>query len=65
MNARAWRDVWRRAVTGARRIVGIPDYDAYIAHLRAHHPDRSAPTRAAFFAERQRARYRSGGGRCC
>jgi len=55
---------WRRLVAVARAIAGVPDYDAYVAHLRAHHPERAVPTRAAFFAERQEARYRSGG-RCC
>jgi uncharacterized short protein YbdD (DUF466 family) len=56
---------WRRCVFAARRIVGVPDYDAYVAHVRARHPERPLPTRADFFAERQRARYRRGGGRCC
>ena len=56
---------WHRAVASARRIVGIPDYEAYIAHLRARHPERAVPTKAAFFAERERARYGRSGGRCC
>jgi uncharacterized short protein YbdD (DUF466 family) len=56
---------WRRAVVIARRTIGIPDYDAYVAHLRAHHPEREIPDYAEFFAERQQARYRGGGGRCC
>lgn len=60
---RVWR-AWRVLVAAARRIAGIPDYDAYVAHLRSHHPGRAIPTAAAFFAERQQARYRSGQ-RCC
>ena len=56
---------WRRAVAIARRMIGVPDYEAYVAHLRAHHPERAVPDYAEFFAERQRARYRAGGGRCC
>ena len=59
------RKIWRASATNARRIIGIPDYDAYVAHLRARHPGRPIPNRAAFFAERQRARYSGGGGRCC
>ena len=58
-----WR-IWSDCASAARRIIGIPDYDAYVAHLHARHPDRPIPTRAEFFAERQQARYR-GGGRCC
>jgi uncharacterized short protein YbdD (DUF466 family) len=61
----ALRKVWRDCAAAVRRIIGIPDYDAYIAHLRMRHPDRPIPTQAEFFAERQRARYRAGGGRCC
>ena len=30
--------VWRRAVQTARLMVGIPDYDTYVAHRRAQHP---------------------------
>jgi uncharacterized short protein YbdD (DUF466 family) len=56
--------VWHRAVVAARRIVGIPDYEAYVAHVRTRHPERAVLSRAEFFADRQRARY-SGGGRCC
>lgn len=56
---------WRRIVVAARRIAGIPDYETYVAHLRSCHPERTIPTPAAFFAERQRARYRAGAGRCC
>jgi len=55
---------WRTLVAAARRIAGIPDYDAYVAHLASHHPERAIPTAAEFFAERQQARYRSGQ-RCC
>ena len=57
--------ICRDCATYTRRIIGIPDYDAYVAHLRERHPDRPIPNRAAFFAERQRARYSGGGGRCC
>ncbi len=56
---------WRKAVRIGRRIVGVPDYERYVAHLREHHPGRAIPSYAEFFAERQRARYRGGGGGCC
>jgi uncharacterized short protein YbdD (DUF466 family) len=52
-------------VQTARLCCGVPDYDAYVRHLRAHHPDRADPTYAAFFRERQAARYGGLGGRCC
>lgn len=59
------RAAWWRAVQTARLCCGVPDYDAYVRHLREHHPGRSVPTYAAFFRERQEARYKGTGGRCC
>jgi len=47
-------------------MVGVPDYDAYLRHMRAHHPDRTPMNRTAFFRERQEARYGGkNGGKCC
>jgi uncharacterized short protein YbdD (DUF466 family) len=49
-------------------MVGVPDYDAYVQHMRLTHPDQPVMTYEEFFRERQEARY--GGadgrpGRCC
>lgn len=53
-----------RRLMGA--FVGMPDYDAYVAHIRAHHPDREVMDRKTFFRNRQEARYGKGsGGKCC
>ncbi|WP_022683718.1 YbdD/YjiX family protein [Sphingobium bisphenolivorans] len=50
----------------ARMMVGVPDYDAYLRHMRDHHPDRSPMDRTAFFRDRQEARYGGkNGGKCC
>lgn len=50
----------------ARLMVGQPSYDAYLAHMAAHHPDREPLTRTAFFRNREQARYAGkGGGKCC
>jgi uncharacterized short protein YbdD (DUF466 family) len=57
--------VWHRLVQTARLSCGVPDYDVYVAHLRSHHPERKIPTYAEFFRERQAARYKGTGGRCC
>jgi len=46
-------------------MLGVPDYDAYVDHLRTAHPDRLPLTRDAFFAARQKARFDAGGLRCC
>ena len=49
--------LWRWAVQSARLMVGVPDYEVYIAHRRAHHPTEPIMSYAEFFRERQRARY--------
>ena len=60
--------VWRWTVQTARLMVGVPDYDNYVAHRRAHHPDQPVMSYAEFFRERQMARYACEKGRfkgCC
>lgn len=54
-----------KLVETARLMVGLPSYDAYLSHMAAHHPERTPMDRTAFFRNRQDARYRGGGGRCC
>jgi uncharacterized short protein YbdD (DUF466 family) len=49
----------------ARLMVGMPDYDTYVAHVKATHPDRPVMSYEEFFRERQEARYNGGTGRCC
>lgn len=56
---------WDRARETARRMIGVPDYAAYLRHQRAHHPDAVPLDYAAFFERAQAARYRGAGGRCC
>ena len=59
--------LWAGAAQMARLMVGIPDYDTYVAHRRATHPGEAVMTYEEFFAERQAARYAVGNGRfrCC
>lgn len=50
----------------ARLMVGMPDYDAYVAHMTQHHPEGVVMTRTQFFRDRQEARYGGkNGGKCC
>jgi uncharacterized short protein YbdD (DUF466 family) len=46
-------------------IIGVPDYDRYVRHLRERHPDAPVPCRRDFERERLRARYERPGSRCC
>jgi len=63
--AEALRRSWHVAVRSARLAVGVPDYEAYLAHLRARHPQAVPMSREAFFRERMDARYGKGRSRCC
>ncbi len=48
-----------------RLMVGVPDYDVYLKHMQATHPDGVPMSYEAFFRERQEARYGGKLGRCC
>lgn len=49
--------LYRLLRQAARLMVGIPDYEAYVAHRRAHHPGEPVMSYEAFFRERQASRY--------
>jgi uncharacterized short protein YbdD (DUF466 family) len=60
--------MWGWAAQTARLMVGVPDYDNYVAHRRALHPGEPVMTHVEFFRERQLARYACEKGRfkgCC
>jgi uncharacterized short protein YbdD (DUF466 family) len=59
------REAWANAVQAARLAIGIPDYAAYVAHVRERHPHREPMDRDTFFRERMAARYGKGRSRCC
>jgi uncharacterized short protein YbdD (DUF466 family) len=54
-----------RAVAAiVRRILGVPDYERYLAHIRTAHPDQAPMTEREFFRERLEGRAKPGS-RCC
>lgn len=62
------RDAMKALARAARLMVGLPDYDLYLAHRREKHPGEPAMSRAEFHRERTERRF--GGGpdrisRCC
>jgi uncharacterized short protein YbdD (DUF466 family) len=48
-----------------RKVVGMPDYDAHVEHIRRCHPDHPIPTEREFYDQFVRARYGDGPTRCC
>lgn len=57
--------LWQRLRQTGALMVGVPDYDAYMQHMRTHHPDLTPLSRADFVQARMAARYGGKGvGKC-
>jgi len=54
-----------RAAWAIRRVIGAPDYSAYVDHVRRTHPGASPLTRDAFARDVLARRYERPGSRCC
>lgn len=48
-----------------RRVIGAPDYSAYVKHMSEHHPECTLLSETEFLDERLTARYSTPGSRCC
>jgi uncharacterized short protein YbdD (DUF466 family) len=57
--------VVRRLTRALRRIIGAPDYERYVAHMRARHPGETPLSRAEFERRCLDDRYGRPGSRCC
>nr|WP_286303181.1 YbdD/YjiX family protein [Microbacterium suwonense] len=59
----------RSAATAVRwyvtTLMGDRDYEVYVAHQRAHHPDAPIPTERQFWRDRMAEQDRNPGARCC
>lgn len=59
------RETIRRTAAVVRRIVGVPDYDRYLAHVQQCHPGTTPMSRREFERSRLDDRYSRPGQRCC
>ena len=48
-----------------RTVIGAPDYERYLSHLRECHPNEKPLTRTEFATQRMNDRYSKPGSRCC
>jgi uncharacterized short protein YbdD (DUF466 family) len=48
-----------------RRLLGIPDYDGYLAHRQQRHPGQAVLSEREFHAEAIDRKYGAAGPRCC
>jgi len=55
----------QRIISAVRAVAGMPDYRAYVAHLRRCHPERPVPSERLFYDEFVKRRYGDGPTRCC
>jgi len=55
----------RRIARVVRTIIGAPDYERYVAHVRQCHPGQQVMSRDEFAKARLDARYNQPGNRCC
>jgi uncharacterized short protein YbdD (DUF466 family) len=62
---RSTRSTIERAAYVIRRVIGVPDYDRYVAHVHAHHPGTAPMERDEFTRQRLVDRYSKPGARCC
>ncbi len=59
------RVLLQRTAAVVKRVAGMPDYAAYVTHIRAAHPEHAIPTEREYYASYVDAKYRAGGSRCC
>jgi len=62
---RRTRAVLERAARVVGFVAGAPDYERYVAHVRARHPDSEPVSRHEFMRQRLADRYDRPGARCC
>ena len=58
-------DQVRKVAKVVRTIIGVPDYDRYVAHVKKCHPGQAPMSREEFAKNRMEARYNQPGNRCC
>ena len=54
-----------RCARTLRFVIGAPDYERYVEHMRNRHPDEKPLTRNEFANQRLTDRYARPGARCC
>jgi uncharacterized short protein YbdD (DUF466 family) len=55
----------RRLAASCRQVLGIPDFERYLAHMRATHPGEPALSEREFHARAIDRRYGAGRPGCC
>ena len=54
-----------RAASAVRAVLGVPDYERYLNHMRTSHPGDRVMSETEFRHTRLNERYNRAGSRCC
>ena len=65
MNLERVRVAMLQTAAVLRRVIGVPDYERYVAHVRQAHPGTIPMSREEFERSRLEDRYSKPGQRCC
>ena len=61
----AWKRAHGRLAAIVRQVIGAPDYERYVTHVRCLHPGARPLERDDFYRASLEARYNKPGARCC
>lgn len=61
----SWRMRLARIRSVVKRIIGVPDYEEYLAHMQRQYPECTPMDPRTFERDRLAAKYRLPGSRCC
>lgn len=57
--------MFSRTASFVRAVLGVPDYERYLAHMRSAHPGDRVMSETEFRHTRMNDRYNRAGSRCC
>jgi uncharacterized short protein YbdD (DUF466 family) len=57
--------LWSTTASAVRAVLGVPDYNRYLAHMRDAHPGDRVMSETEFNHTRMNERYNGTGSRCC
>jgi uncharacterized short protein YbdD (DUF466 family) len=57
--------LFSRTASALRAVLGVPDYERYLAHMRTAHPGDRVMSETEFIHTRMNDRYNRAGSRCC
>ena len=62
---RSMISLFSRAASALRVVLGFPDYERYLAHMRSAHPGDRVMSETEFRHTRLSDRYNRAGSKCC